>query len=38
MYMVAWLKKLWKKEMKKAWLEFYLINIYGWLNKFIPDN
>ena len=37
-HMVACFKKLWKKEMKEAWLHSCLINICGQLNKFVPDN
>ncbi|MCJ1343041.1 hypothetical protein MMC31_001230 [Peltigera leucophlebia] len=38
MHIVACFKRLWKKEMKDAWLESCLINISGWPNKFIPDD
>ena len=37
-YMVACFKKLWKKEMKEAWLHSCLINISSQPNKFVPDN
>lgn len=37
-HMVAYFKRLWKKEMKETWLEFCLINIIGQPNKFVPDN
>lgn len=38
MYIVAYFKRLWKKKIKEAQLEFCLINISGWLNRFIPNN
>ena len=37
-HMVACFKKLWKKEMKEAWLHSCLINISGRPNKFVPDD
>lgn len=36
--MVACFKRLWKKDMKEVWLRFYLINISGRLNKFVPND
>lgn len=38
MHMVSCFKKIWKKEMKEAWLQSCLINISGRPNKFVPDD
>lgn len=38
MYIVAYFKKLWKKEMKNTWLYYCLINIFGRPNKFVLDD
>ncbi len=37
-YIVAYFKKLWKKEMKDLWLYSCFINIFKWPNKFVSDD
>lgn len=38
MHMIAYFRRLWKKNVKKVQLEFYFINIFSQLNKYILDN
>lgn len=38
MHMVVYFKKLWKSDLKQAWLDYCLINLSRRVNKFIADN
>lgn len=38
MYIVAFFKKLWKKEIKEIWLGFCLFNQSDQPNIFVPDD
>ena len=38
MYIIADFKKLWKSDLKQAWLDYYLINPSGRADKFMTDN
>lgn len=38
MHIVVYFKKLWKEEIKEAWLQSCLINISGQSKKFVPDD
>lgn len=36
--MIAWFKKLYKSDLKQAWLDYYLINLSRQVDKFMSDN
>lgn len=38
MHFIDYFKKLWKEEFMQAWLDYYLINPSGRLNKFYADD
>lgn len=38
MYIIAFFKKLWKSNLKQAWLDYYLINPFGQADKFMANN
>ncbi len=38
MHIVAYFKKLWKFDLKQAWLDYYLINLFRWADKFMANN
>lgn len=38
LYMMTYFKKLQKANLKQAWLNYFFINLFGRLNKFMINN